>query len=273
MSALNRRLFLQATLSSMSSVLLASCKETKTATVITPAPLRFAVASDGHLGEPSTDSDQFYTDLLAALTDAHKKAPLQFVVINGDLIHEGNDGLLPRAKAYLDTLPVPYYVTRGNHDRVSVDVWQQLWGYGTNHVVERDNATLILLDTSNEAGDTLCGDDVWLRQTLKTVRTTVPVFLFMHIPFIHNLLGTDVCSAIVAVLADFPAVRAVFHGHDHTKDQSIIYQGAALLFDAHFGSSWGTPYSGYRIVESADQKLSTYQFDFVNQKQINSLVF
>jgi len=273
MSAFNRRLFLQATLGSVSLALLTSCSESAPAVTPTPLPLRFAVASDGHLGEPSTDSDQFYADLLAALTRAHKQNPLQFVVINGDLIHQGNDGLLPKAKAYLDTLPVPYYVTRGNHDRVSVAVWQQLWGYGTNHVVERDNATLVLLDTSNEAGDTLCGDDIWLRQALKTARTDVPVFLFMHIPFIHNLAGTDVCNALVAVLADFPSVRAVFHGHDHTKDQSIVYQGAALLFDAHFGSSWGTPYRGYRIVESAGKQLSTYQYDFVNQKQINSLVF
>ncbi|MFD2932920.1 metallophosphoesterase family protein [Spirosoma flavum] len=274
MCAINRRLFLQATVGTVSAGLLFSCHKTTDATPTpTVLPLRFAVASDGHLGEPFTTSDQFYTDLLAALTREHKSSPLQFIVINGDLVHEGNNNLLPRAKAYLDTLPVPYYVTRGNHDRVSVSDWQQLWGYDTNHVVERDNATLILLDTSNEAGDTLCGDDVWLRQTLKTVRSTVPVFLFMHIPFIHNIQGTDICGNIVSVLTDFPAVRAVFHGHDHTKDQSIFYQRSALLFDAHFGSSWGTAYRGYRIVEQAGQTLSTYQYDFINQKQINSLIF
>ena len=267
----SRRLFLQATLGTVSTALLASCKHTDTPAAV--AGLRFAVSSDGHLGEPNTTSDQFYTDLLAALNQEHKTNPLQFIVINGDLIHEGNDGLLPKAKAYLDTLPVPYYVTRGNHDQVTVDVWQQLWGYSTNHVVERENATLILLDTSDETGAVLCGDDVWLRQTLKTVRSTVPIFLFMHIPFIHNITGTDVCTNIVSVLNDFPTVRAIFHGHDHTKDQGIFYQKSALLFDAHFGSSWGTPYRGYRIVEQEGEALSTYQYDFVNKKQINSLTF
>ncbi len=269
----SRRLFLQSTIGYISVGLLASCKHSDGTTPAPVSGLRFAVASDGHLGEPSTTSDQFYTDLITALTNEHKSSPLQFIVINGDLVHEGNNGLLPKAKAYLDTLPVPYYVTRGNHDRVSVDTWQQLWGYGTNHVVERDDATLILLDTSNEAGDTLRGDDVWLRQALKTVRSTVPVFLFMHIPFIHNIQGTDICGNIVSVLADFPNVRAVFHGHDHTKDQGIFYQKSALLFDAHFGSSWGTAYRGYRIVEQAGQALSTYQYDFINKKKINSLIF
>ncbi|MVM32923.1 transcriptional regulator [Spirosoma sp. HMF4905] len=267
----SRRLFLQGTLGAVSAALLASCKHEN---ATTPLPeLRFAVASDGHLGEPSTTSDQFYSDLLAALKKEHQTKPLQFVVINGDLVHEGNNGLLPKAKAYLDTLPVPYYVTRGNHDRVSVDTWQQLWGYGTNHVVELNNATLIFLDTSNETGDTLCGDDVWLRQVLTTARSTVPVFLFMHIPFIHNIQATDVCSGIVSVLTDFSTVRAVFHGHDHTKDQGIFYQKSAVLFDAHFGSSWGTAYRGYRIVEQDGQALNTYQYDFINQKQINSLTF
>lgn len=274
MSIISRRFFLQVTLGSASAGIWAACHGADTATP-TPAlaPLRFAVASDGHLGEPSTPSDQYFTDLITNLTQAHQTAPLQFVVINGDLVHEGNSGLLPKAKAYLDQLPVPYYVTRGNHDRVSVDTWQQLWGYGTNHVVERDNATLILLDTSDEAGDTLCGDDVWLRQTMKSVRSSVPAFLFMHIPFVHNAQGTDVCTGILGVLTDFPIIRAVFHGHDHTKDLSIMYGKTALLFDAHFGSSWGTAYRGFRLVEQSGQTLTTHQYDFTNKQTINSLSF
>ena len=274
MRPISRRFFLQATLGSASVGVWAACRPANTATPTpAPVPLRFAVASDGHLGEPSTPSDQYYTDLLAALTQTHQTTPLQFVVINGDLVHEGNNGLLPKAKAYLDQLPVPYYVTRGNHDRVSLDTWQQLWGYGTNHVVERDNVTLILLDTSNEAGDTLCGDDAWLRQTMKSVRSTVPAFLFMHIPFIHNAQATDICTGILGVLTDYPIIRAVFHGHDHTKDLSIMYGHTALLFDAHFGSSWGTTYRGFRLVEQSGEGFSTHQYDFTDKQTINSLSF
>lgn len=84
-------------------------------------PLRFALASDKHLREPPTTSDQFYTDLTAALTQAHKTFSLQFVVMNGNLLHEGSTGLLLKTNMYLGQLPVSYYVTRGNHDRVSVD--------------------------------------------------------------------------------------------------------------------------------------------------------
>ncbi len=268
MIAIDRRTFIQISLGSAAVGLLSQCQSSD------PVPaLRFAVASDGHLGEPNTPSDTYYTDLVAALTRLHQNSPLDFVVINGDLIHTGNNGLLPAAKAYLDKLPVGYYVTRGNHDQVSLTTWQQLWGYPTNHVVELPKATLVLLDTSDETGAYLCGDAVWLREAMATVRTGIPVFLFMHIPFIHNAQGTDVCGDIINVLNDFPAIRAVFHGHDHTKDMGLFYGQAALLFDAHFGSSWGTAYRGYRVVEQHDSNLSTYQYDYVNQKQINSMTF
>jgi 3',5'-cyclic AMP phosphodiesterase CpdA len=268
MVSINRRTFLQISVGSVSVSLLSHCQPAN----VIPS-LRFAVASDGHLGEPDTPSDTYYTDLLSALGNLHQSSPLDFVVINGDLIHEGNSGLLPNAKAYLDKLPVPYYVTRGNHDQVSVATWQQLWGYSTNHVVALPKATLVLLDTSDETGAYLCGDAVWLRTAMTTVRTGVPVFLFMHIPFIHNAQGTDVCGDIVKVLSDYPSIRAVFHGHDHTKDLGLYYGQAALLFDAHFGSSWGTAYRGYRVVEQHGNDLSTYQYDYVNQKQVNSMTF
>ena len=270
MTPITRRTFVRAAISGgLSAQLLTQCKQPDAATPV----LRFAVASDGHLGEPNTPSDQYFAELIAALKQAHQTAPLNFVVVNGDLIHEGNSGLLPKAKTYLDQLPVPYFVTRGNHDRVSLATWQQVWGYPTSHVAARPDATLILLDTSNENGDYLCGDTAWLRQALQTSRTSLPIFLFMHIPFIHNALGTDVCSGIIQLLADFPQVKAVFHGHDHTKDMGIMYQRTALLFDAHFGSSWGTAYRGYRLVESNSGGYSTHQFDYINQKKINELTF
>lgn len=241
----------------------------------TPKPdtsFRFLVASDGHLGEVNTPSDQYFTDLITAVKEKHAESPLRFVVVNGDLVHGDNTDQLPKAKAYLDTLPVPYYVTRGNHDRVTNDVWKKLWGYDTNHVVARDEATLILLDTSDQWGNYLCGDTAWLKQQVLAARPGVPLFLFMHIPYLRDLTGTTPCQDIQQVIADFPTIRAVFHGHDHTLDLGVLSGKTALLFDAHFGSSWGTPYRGFRVVEY-DTDAYTYQYDFVNKKKVNEMRF
>ncbi|GAB3758013.1 hypothetical protein GCM10028817_30570 [Spirosoma pomorum] len=134
--------------------------------------------------------------------------------------------------------------------------------------------TLVLLDTSNEAGDYLCGDSQWLDAAMKSARTDRPVFLFMHIPYIHNATATDVCGDVVTVLNRYPAVRAVFHGHDHNKDFEVVAGSIALLFDAHFGSSWGTLYRGYRVVEQLTMDtFHTYQYDYINQTRINELSF
>lgn len=269
---ISRRQLIQLLTGGLVSGLPLACR--KAAEPTTTPLFRFAVASDGHLGEAGTASEQFYLDLINALIKQHRDTPLQFVVINGDLVHENSAALLSKAKVYLDQLPVPYYVTRGNHDRVPIATWQSIWGYATNHVVERPDSTLVLLDTSNEAGDYLCGNSQWLDSALSITRPDKPVFLFMHIPYIRNTTGTDVCGDILTVLNRYPRVRAVFHGHDHTKDFGIILNQTALLFDAHFGSSWGTPYRGFRLVEqSTADRYFTYQYDFINQKRLNELVF
>src|SRR5688572_25010112 len=80
--------------------------------------LRFVVASDGHYGQEGTQFESFYETLINHVSDFHKQSPLDFCVINGDIIHDGKDFLVP-AKKYLDNLPVKYYVTKGNHDMVS----------------------------------------------------------------------------------------------------------------------------------------------------------
>ncbi|HEX6224724.1 MAG TPA: metallophosphoesterase, partial [Chryseolinea sp.] len=119
--------------------------------------LRFVVASDGHYGQKETESDLFYETLVKHVTDFNASSKLDFCVINGDIIHDAEDLLTP-AKNHLDKLPVKYYVTKGNHDRVSDQHWNQIWGMPVNHEVQLKENTLLLATTSNEAGDYLSPD-------------------------------------------------------------------------------------------------------------------
>jgi hypothetical protein len=99
--------------------------------------LRFAVASDGHYGQPGTDGDKFYSDLVKWLTKEHQDNHLDMVIINGDLVHDRPD-LLPKIKqTYLDKLPVPCYTVPGNHDHVDAAMWKAVFGYEDNHVVDK----------------------------------------------------------------------------------------------------------------------------------------
>ncbi len=123
--------------------------------------LRFIVASDGHYGQPETEFDSFQESLIKHTTDFHKESPLNFCVVNGDIIHDEKD-LLARAKTFLDKLPVKYFVTKGNHDRVSDQHWNDVWGMPVNHDVVMNDAGLLFATTSNEAGDYLSPDLAWM---------------------------------------------------------------------------------------------------------------
>lgn len=84
-----------------------------------PKKLRFIVASDGHFGQPKTDYTRTHSLLMESI---NAEEQVDFVVFNGDLIHD-DPALMPQVKLYFDTLKSPYYVTRGNHDRVSNQEW------------------------------------------------------------------------------------------------------------------------------------------------------
>jgi 3',5'-cyclic-AMP phosphodiesterase len=236
------------------------------ALVLAPAPawaaprprLRFAVASDGHFGQKDTDYQAHFAQLVQWLNAEKRKARLDFVVINGDLIHDQPE-FLPQAKAYFDKLKMPYFCTRGNHDRVTDQAWADLWGYPTNHALTIKGAGVVLLDTSNLAGESRCPDLAQMEKLLASQQDQGPIFVFAHIPPHKWAKNGHECAGFDELTARYP-VGAVFHGHEH--DQDGLHQAGQVphLFDGHFGGKWGTDYRGYRVVEVAQNgAIFTYQ--------------
>src|SRR6187401_60893 len=50
--------------------------------------LRFAIASDGHYGQPDTRFDPFHDEMIGWINADHKKRPVDFTFFNGDLVHD-----------------------------------------------------------------------------------------------------------------------------------------------------------------------------------------
>jgi hypothetical protein len=231
---------------------------------------RFAVASDGHYGQPDTPFEQDFSNLIQWLNYEKQNKGLDLCVFNGDLIHDKPE-FLPAVKTHFDQLTTPYYTTRGNHDRVDDNVWQNTWGYGLNHEVILKNNVFLLADTSNEKGDYLCADLAWLEGKLTQHKNKQNVFMFMHItPNKWTTNGVD-CPDLMKKIETFPNVKAIFHGHDHDVDTIKQSGNKPYIFDGHFGGSWGVNYKGYRIVE-IDKKgnIFTYQFNPVASPVVNS---
>lgn len=221
-----------------------------------PKKLRFIVASDGHFGQPNTDYIQTHSVLMESI---NKEEQVDFVVFNGDLVHD-DPNFLPQVKMYYDSLKSPYFVTRGNHDRVANGEWENIWGYQENHSFQaKDGSGVILLNCSNQAGEYLCGDVTYLKSKLEEYRTLSHVFVFIHISQNDWTRHGVKCDELLETISNYSTVKAVFHGHDHDVDGIMINRGKPYLWDGHFGGSWGNPFHTYRVVEILeDGKTITY---------------
>ena len=233
--------------------------------------LRFAVASDVHYGQPNTLFEQMTETVMNQINLFHQQSPLDFSVVNGDLIHNEKE-FLPLVKGKLDALKMPYYVTRGNHDMVTPEYWNSVWGTPLNHdVVVKDNG-ILLGDTSNEKGVYLSPDLSWLNKTLESHKDKKQVFIFLHIPqakWTKNGISTP---EVFDIIKKYPNVKAVFHGHEHDQDSFKMVEKVPYIFDAHVGGNWGTPYKGFRVVELLkDNSMITYMMNPTDK--LNALSF
>ena len=233
--------------------------------------LRFAVASDVHFGQPNTLFEQMTETVINQMNLFHQQSPLDFSVVNGDLIHN-EKAFLPLVKGKLDALKMPYYVTRGNHDMVTPEYWNSVWGSPLNHdVVVKDNG-ILLGDTSNEQGVYLSPDLSWLNKTLESHKNKNQVFIFLHIPqakWTKNGISTP---EVFDIIKKYPNVKAVFHGHEHDQDGFKMVEKVPYIFDAHVGGNWGTPYKGFRVVELLkDNSMITYMMNPTDK--LNELSF
>lgn len=217
---------------------------------------KFITASDGHFGQADTDFESSHRNLVEAI---NKEENVDFVVFNGDLIHD-KPRWMPEVKKAYDKLNVPYYTTKGNHDRVSDTTWEQIWGRKPNHsFISKGESGIILANSSNESGEYLCIDKNYLQSQLEKFKDLPQVFLFVHISQNDWTRHGIPCQEILDIIASYPNLKATFHGHDHDVDGIMLYKKKPFLWSGHFGGSWGNPFPSYRVCEVGENgKVITY---------------
>lgn len=223
--------------------------------------LRFAVASDGHYGQPNTEYERFHATLVDRINEEHRQHPFAFCVINGDIVHDDKTHY-PAVKAAFDRLQMKYYVSQGNHDHVTAQEWESTWKMPVNLDFSIDNNSVLVATTSNETGAYLCPDVSWFRQKLEEHKAQDNIFIFVHInPGKLSTHAVD-CPELFDVFAKHKNIRAVFNGHDHDEENVKTKNNIPFIYDAHFGGNWGTSYRGFRVVElMKDNTVVTYMMN------------
>lgn len=236
--------------------------------------LRFAVASDGHYGQESTNYEANYDNLIEWLNRERVVKGLDFAVFNGDLTNNDRDYFTP-VKASLMSLLSPYYAVKGNHDISSSAQWVETWGYPDNYDVVFRGIALLLVSTADENGYYICPNTTWLKQKLDQY-WNMDVFVFMHLaPEPEN--GID-CPQTRRELENHANVKATFSGHHHYVDGMKVINGMRYFWDGCFGGSGGgtyrgATYKGYRIVELNNESIRTYAYDPMDAVTINEDTF
>jgi len=230
---------------------------------------RFAIASDGHYGQPDTQYENLHSQMIQWINAEKNNHGVDFTVINGDLFHDDVSFLEPVKKSW-NNLAMPYYVSHGNHDKTEEAHWKTVWNLPWHFSFEHGDVGVIVLNTADAKGTYICPDVDWTKSELEKLSSKKQLFVIMHItPFTWTKNGIA-CPAIVDLFDQQKNLKAVFHGHDHDRDDVKENNGRYYFFDSHVGGSWGTKYNGYRIVEVfKNGEIVTYQMNPEPMTKVN----
>jgi len=228
-----------------------------------PAGFRFVHLSDSHCAHAAENPplrfpfDPHRKDLVrsfelleAAVRQINEQVRPDFVVFTGDVVDRGNDvRSLRRAKSILERLTCPWHVVIGDHD--SREAWAQVFGPGRrNYTFRHGGWRFVAVDSSPGRVD--AGSLAWLRREL-AAETTGPTALLIHRPLVlpkgyalaadalyRTRLLLDNAAEVRRLVAQHPAVRAVFAGHCHVPIQwrsgrvAHFVAPALVAFGHHF---------------------------------------
>lgn len=231
--------------------------------------LRFALASDGHYGQPNTSFEELHESMVNQLNTAHSLHKFDFVVINGDIVHD-DPVHYPAVKKAWDTLTMPYYVTHGNHDQIAEEQWRKIWGTPWHYHFTFGDTAFLVLNSADDKGTYICPNLAWTEDALTRLSGYKNLFVFMHITPIKWTGSALPCPELVSYFEKANNLRAIFHGHDHEEDYVKEQNGVSYFFDSHIAGNWGTDYHGYRIVELMNNgNVLTYQVNPGSGNEVN----
>lgn len=227
---------------------------------------RFIVLSDTHWGGNNWRLERT-ENTVKALNHACENGRVDFIVINGDIVHDQPATQIIQFKPYLDSIKAPLYMTHGNHDRMSDEQFKVISGHAKDHHFAMDDFAIILLDTYEMRPDGshrhVCPDLAYLQDKLTLYKDANHVFVCAHRCPTQNV---D-CQEWNDLLKDRQDVSGIY-GHTHRRCDSTTIQGKVNHFCGHNTDKsrqhW-LEWHSYRVVEiTQDGRIFTHIYDYTN---------
>lgn len=192
--------------------------------------LRLIQITDTHLLEDRNrllrghDTDRSLRSVLAHA--AQHLAPLDLVLVTGDLAHHAEPGAYARLRSYLERTGAPIECLPGNHDsRETMQGSFLPYGIGCANIVDRGQWRIIMLDSvvpGQEGGYLSEAEVVRLDNALRGLPERHALVCLHHPPVpignpIMDEMGLGNAEEFFRVIDAYSSVRGVLWGHAHSE--------------------------------------------------------
>ncbi len=219
--------------------------------------------------------------LLADILAEHEKAPLDAILMPGDLSIDDYDFRnLPYnyCERFRDEVmakfPAPTYVQPGNHDSYPDEKWQEMFGTPRQFSVVVGGALFLMADTYNgptqgASGSPYTPFDVAWAEAEMAKHPDMPVFICAH-----YIRWRREGEPFAAFLRNNPRVKALFVGHSHRfetvrmgeeyNNRSMYDIGAYSYYTRATNGKWDFNIFhqdwrwGYQLLEFDDKTFKTW---------------
>ncbi len=188
---------------------------------------RFAFITDLNIQNNNTQPTE---DLQYAINEINNTPNIDFIIIGGDVTESGDSASLSQAKALLNKLNKPYYITFGNHDvrmstpekRVYLKIFEtdrfSFYHKGV-HFIGFTTAPVLTYGVGHIA----IKDINWVSSELGKIINETPVIATTHYPLQKG--DVDNWFEITDILRQYN-VQAILNGHYH-RNALLNYDGLA----------------------------------------------
>lgn len=269
-------------------------------TTLTPPPgeflFQFATMNDVHVGEEVAgliiigdqvlnegftwhdENNPYWLFMNNAAVSEINERGADFVIIKGDITSEHRKEEFEKAKQIFSLLTMPYFVLRGNHDRINGDPenyyvtvfdLQNYEPLGNHYSIDSHGHFYISFDYKGfhfvgldsadiDGGGKICDEQLaWLGNDLNT-NNSKNTLIFLHHPVVAQsgdvagvaglLNDSQSRKQFLEIISANPQVRAVFSGHTHRNKVNYSESAPQVVF-AETGSTKEYPggYTIYRI--------------------------